>query len=109
MRLIHIWHGWFLPFFLFCAALVFSNGIHWIVFRLIKRKQEETPQGFGLGLHHYLGKPARAIFVITCLFLVQASLPVSADLHHDLRVALAIAFSKPSRRAITARHAARSR
>lgn len=92
MRLIHIWHGWFLPFFLFCAALVFSNGIHWIVFRLVKRKQEEKPQRFGLGLHGYLGKPARAIFVITCLFLVQPSLPVSADLHHDFRVALAIAM-----------------
>jgi small-conductance mechanosensitive channel len=92
MRLIHIWHGWFLPFFLFCAALVFSNGIHWIVFHFVKRKQEEKPQQFGFGLHRYLGKPARAIFVITCLFLVQPSLPVSADLHHDLRVGLAIAM-----------------
>ncbi|HEX3967816.1 MAG TPA: mechanosensitive ion channel domain-containing protein [Edaphobacter sp.] len=92
MRLIHIWHGWFLPFFLFCAALVFSNGIHWVVFHFLKRKQEEKPQRFELGLQRHLNKPARAIFVVTCLFLVLPSLPVSAGLHHDFRVALAIAM-----------------
>ena len=92
MRLLHIWHGWFLPFFLFCAALVFSNGIHWIVFRVLKRKQEDQRRRFGLGLQTHLGKPARAIFVITCLFVVQHSLPVSQELRHDVRLALAIAM-----------------
>jgi small-conductance mechanosensitive channel len=92
VRLLHIWHGWFLPFFLFCAAIVFSNGIHWVLFRVLRRKQEEHSRRLGLGLQTHLGKPARAIFVITCLFLVQPSLPVSAGLHHDVRLALAIAM-----------------
>jgi small-conductance mechanosensitive channel len=92
VRLLHIWHGWFLPFFLFCAAIVFSNGIHWIVFHILKRKQEDQRRRLGLGLQTHLGKPARAIFVITCLFLVQPSLPVSQGLHHDVREALAIAM-----------------
>ena len=92
MRLLHIWHGWFLPFFLFCAAIVFSNGIHWVLFRVLRRKQEEHSRRLGLGLQTHLGKPARSIFVITCLFLVQPSLPVSAGLHHDVRLALAIAM-----------------
>jgi len=35
--LLHAWHGWFLALFLFCAALVFSNGFHWILFRLLRR------------------------------------------------------------------------
>lgn len=92
MRLLHIWHGWFLPFFLFCTALVFSNGIHWIVFHVIRRKQDEKRQRLGLGLQKHLGKPARAIFVITCLFLVQPSLPVSPSFHHNVRETLAIAM-----------------
>jgi small-conductance mechanosensitive channel len=92
VRLLHIWHGWFLPFFLFCAALVFSNGIHWIVFHVLKRKQEDRSHRFGLGLQTHLGKPARAIFVITCLFMVQPSLPVTHELHHDVRLTLAIAM-----------------
>ena len=95
MRLLHIWHGWFLPFFLFCAAIVFSNGIHWILFRVLRRKQEEQPRRLGLGLQTHLGKPARAIFLITCLFMVQPSLPVSAGLHHDVRLTLAIAMVIP--------------
>ena len=90
MRLLHIWHGWFLPFFLFCAALVFSNGIHWIVFHILKRKQGNRPHRLGLGLHEHLGKPARAIFVVTCLFLVQPWLPVSESFHHNVREILAI-------------------
>jgi len=90
VRLLHVWHGWFLPFFLFCAAIVFSNGIHWILFRVLRRKQEEQPRRLGLGLQTHLGKPARAIFLITCLFMVQPSLPVSAGLHHDVRLTLAI-------------------
>jgi small-conductance mechanosensitive channel len=69
---------------------VFSNGIHWIVFRVIRRKQDDRRQRLGLGLQKHLGKPARAIFVITCLFLVQPSLPVSQNFHHNVRETLAI-------------------
>lgn len=67
----HIWHGWFLALFLFCAALVFSNGLHWIVFRVLRRRQaEKSSPALGWGLHRYLGQAARAIFVISCIFAV---------------------------------------
>ena len=69
--LLHAWHGWFLALFLFCAALVFSNGLHWILFRLLRReKAEGVPRSVGWGLNRYLARPARAIFVISCLFFV---------------------------------------
>lgn len=76
-RLLHIWHGWFFALFLFCAALVFSNGLHWILFRVLRRQQvEDTARARGFGLRKYLGNPARAIFIITCLLLV---LPLAPD------------------------------
>ncbi len=92
-KLIHIWHGWFFALFLFCAALVFSNVFHWFLFRILRRKQQETHIGFGasLGLNTYLTLPARAIFIVTCLFFVQPTLPISAHYHSLIRQALAIA------------------
>ena len=100
MRILHIWHGWFLPLFLFCAALVFSNGIHWILFKVLRKKADQADDkdgktvgfGKGLGLHRYLGRPARAIFFVTCLFFVQPFIPVPEHFHHLVRQGLAIAF-----------------
>ena len=82
-KLIHVWHGWFFAIFLFCAALVFSNVFHWFLFRILRRKQQETHIGFGasLGLNTYLTKPARAIFILTCLFFVQPTLPIPDHYH----------------------------
>jgi small-conductance mechanosensitive channel len=74
-KLLHAWHGWFFALFLFCAALVFSNGIHWILFRILRR-QNVTGLSPGWGLQRHLASPARAIFLITCLFLV---LPFAPD------------------------------
>jgi small-conductance mechanosensitive channel len=96
MRLLHIWHGWFLVFFLTCAALVFSNGIHWILFRILRRKQQEegTVQlSLGLHLQQHLTKPARAIFILTCLFVVQGFLPVSETVHHIVVQTLAVSMA----------------
>jgi small-conductance mechanosensitive channel len=95
MQLLHIWHGWFFVLFLACAALVFSNGIHWILFRVLRRKQQEEPTkqfGFGLHLQQHLATPARAIFLLSCLFLVQHYLPVSDSIHHDVLQTLAVAM-----------------
>jgi small-conductance mechanosensitive channel len=97
MKIFHIWHGWFFVLFLMCAALVFSNAIHWVIFRVLRRKQQEPGAkeiGFnsGLHLHQHLGKPARAIFILTCLFLVQHYLPVSHAIHHIVVQTLAVAM-----------------
>jgi small-conductance mechanosensitive channel len=74
--ILQIWHGWFFALFLFCAALVFSNGVHWILFRVLRRKQiAGSAGGLGWGIHRHLGGSSRAIFVITCLFLVLPLAP----------------------------------
>lgn len=94
-KLLHIWHGWFLALFFFCAAMVFSNVFHWIVFRVLRRKQDGDAAaltGRTLGLQRYLGKPARAIFVLTCLFFVAPSLPIPRDIHSIVVHTLAVIF-----------------
>jgi small-conductance mechanosensitive channel len=74
--LLHVWHGWFIALLLFCAALTFSNGLHWLLFRIIRRQQiDGTSPTLGWGLRKYLANPARAIFVITCLLLVLPMAP----------------------------------
>jgi small-conductance mechanosensitive channel len=98
-RLLHIWHGWFFALFLFCAALVFSNGVHWILFRVLRRKQADgAGRGFGFGLSRYLGNPARAIFAITCLLLVLPLAPtelkpyLGETVHQLLAVAMVLSL-----------------
>lgn len=94
LRIFHIWHGWFVPFFVFCAAVAFSNAFHWIVFRFVRKQQdkENTRFSVGLGLQQHLGKPARAIFLITCLFFVLPFIPVPENIHAILREILALAM-----------------
>lgn len=84
MTLHHFKHGWFTAIFVFCAALVLANIVHFILFRLVKRKeaQSATP---GWGLQRYLGKPARAIFLLTCVLIV---LPLIPDLPDDIETIL---------------------
>ena len=65
----HFRHTWFLAIFLFCSAIVLANVVHYVLFRILRRKEEES-KTFGWGLHRYLGKPARAIFFLTCLLLL---------------------------------------
>jgi len=98
-RLLNIWHGWFIALFLFCAALVFSNGVHWILFRILHRKKiEGVSRSLNWGLHQYLGKPARAIFIITCLWIVLPLAPtqlkpyLGPNLHQLLAVAMVLSL-----------------
>ncbi len=98
--LLHIWHGWFFALFLFCGALVLSNSLHWGVFRVLRRKQMEgTSLALGWGLHKHLGGSARAIFVITCLFLVLPFAPgelnqyLGEPVHHLLAVAMVLSLA----------------
>ena len=94
-KLPHIWHGWFLALFLFCAALVFSNGLHWILFRILRRKKiDGVTRSLGWGFQKYLGRAARAIFILTCVFLVLPLAPeeIKPYLGEGLHQLLAVAF-----------------
>lgn len=83
-KLLHIWHGWFLALFLFCAALVLTNLFHWILFRILRRKEAQaTGWGIGWGLQEHLGGPARAVFLVTCALII---LPFVPGLSHDIKV-----------------------
>ena len=91
-NLTQIHHRWFLALFLFCAALVLSNTIHFILFRVLRRKQvESSTLGWGLQLH--LGRPARAIFILSCLLAIVPAIPdLPLNLDGLLRQGLIIAL-----------------
>ncbi len=94
MKILSVWHGWFVPFFVFCAAVAFSNAFHWLVFRFVRRQQDKQTTSFsiGLGLQQHLGKPARSIFLITCLFFVLPFVPVPQNIVAIVREVLALAM-----------------
>jgi small-conductance mechanosensitive channel len=48
--------------------------VHYILFRVLHRK-ESISHPLGWGLQQHLGKPARAIFVLTCLLIVLPTIP----------------------------------
>ena len=70
---VHLRHRWFLVVFFVCAAIVLSNAVHYILFRILRRKEASSILGWGL--QRNLGRPARAIFLLTCLMAVLPSLP----------------------------------
>jgi small-conductance mechanosensitive channel len=81
MKFLHMHHAWFLVMFLFCGALVVANVLHYVLFRLLKRK-EIAGAGPGWGIQKHLAKPARAVFVLTCALIVLPfvpSLPKNVD------------------------------
>ena len=84
----HFAHGWFLAIFLFCAAIVLSNAVHWILFRILRRKEKQGATA-GWGIQRYLGRPSRAVFMLTCLLFVIPLIPgLSADVLADIRHAV---------------------
>jgi small-conductance mechanosensitive channel len=78
----HFKHTWFLAIFLFCAAIVLANVVHYVLFRLLRRKEEEN-KTLGWGLQRYLGKPARAVFFLTCLLIILPIIPGLSDKMDD--------------------------
>src|SRR3984957_1673746 len=70
----HFRHGWFFAIFLFCTAIVVANVVHYILFRVLRRKEAEG-KGIGWGEQRYLSHPARPIFFITCLLIVPPTIP----------------------------------
>jgi small-conductance mechanosensitive channel len=74
----HFRHPWFFAIFFFCAALVLANVVHYILFRVLRRKEAES-KGLGWGLQRYLSHPARAIFFLTCFLIVLPTIPGLPD------------------------------
>ncbi|WP_348267587.1 mechanosensitive ion channel [Edaphobacter paludis] len=79
IAIFHSHHAWFFAIFFFCAALVLANLVHYVVFRILKRKEVQM-SGMGWGLQQHLGHPARAIFFLTCLLLALPLVPLPRDL-----------------------------
>jgi small-conductance mechanosensitive channel len=78
LAVFHFRHNWYLAIFVFCSVLVVANVVHYILFRILRRK-EARQHRLGWGLQQYLGKPARAIFLLTCLFIVLPFIPGLPD------------------------------
>ena len=65
---------WLYGIFLFSAVVVFGNGFHYLVFRLLRRNQTET-QRRSLGLREFLAKPARFVFLAIGLRIILPMIP----------------------------------
>ena len=65
---------WLFGIFLFSAVVVFGNAFHYVLFRLLHRKQTDA-QWQTLGLRQYLAKPARAVFLSIGLLIVMPLVP----------------------------------
>jgi small-conductance mechanosensitive channel len=74
----HFRHGWFFAIFFFCTAIVIANVVHYILFRVLRRKEAESRR-LGWGLQRYLSHPSRAIFFLTCLLIVLPIIPRIPD------------------------------
>lgn len=78
LAIFHFRHGWFFAIFVFCSVLVLANVVHYVLFRVLRRK-ESISHPLGWGLQQHLGKPARAIFLLTCLLIVLPLIPGLPD------------------------------
>ncbi len=79
LAVFHFSRNWYFAIFVFCSVLVFANVVHYILFRILRRKETGEHHHLGWGLQKYLGKPARAIFLLTCLFIVLPFIPGLPD------------------------------
>ena len=52
----------------------FGNGIHYVVFRLLRKQQKRTPQR-GQGIRHYLAWPARGVLLAIGLLIILPYIP----------------------------------
>jgi small-conductance mechanosensitive channel len=65
---------WLYGIFLLSAVLVFGNGIHYIVFQLLRKHQAEERHR-GLGIQKYLAWPARGTFLTIGLRIILPLVP----------------------------------
>jgi small-conductance mechanosensitive channel len=87
----HIRHTWYLAIVVFGGIVVVANIIHYILFRVLRRK-EEKKIGTGWKIYHYLSGPARVIFFLTCLGIVLPIAPLSESLHDNIRQGIIMAI-----------------
>jgi small-conductance mechanosensitive channel len=74
MAMMYHHHPWFVLIFFFCGALVLANLVHYLLFRLLKR-DAAVGKKLGWGLQRHLGRPARAIFLLTCVWIALPFVP----------------------------------
>ncbi|HTH53466.1 MAG TPA: mechanosensitive ion channel domain-containing protein [Edaphobacter sp.] len=85
-------HTWFFAVFVFCGFIVLANLIHYILFRILKKKEEQQ-MGTGWGVKRYLSHPARAIFFLTCAGIVLPLFPyIPSNLDGTIRQGLLMAM-----------------
>jgi len=77
-------HDWFAAIFAFCGVIVLANLVHYVLFRVLKRKEEQTTGRTGWGVNRYLSHPARAIFFLTCTGIVLPLAPALPANLNDL-------------------------
>jgi small-conductance mechanosensitive channel len=88
----HFKHTWFAAVFAFCGIIVLANLVHYILFRLLKKKEEQKT-GSGWGVNRYLSHPARAIFLLTCAAIVLPLVPeLPANLNEIIRQGILMAI-----------------
>ncbi|WP_263367286.1 mechanosensitive ion channel family protein [Edaphobacter bradus] len=84
-------HPWFLAIFVLCAGIVVSNLGHYILFRVLRKQEEQQTTRWGIREH--LSRPARSIFSFTCLAIVLPLVPGVPDyLYAILRQGIAMAI-----------------
>ena len=93
---LHFRHSWFFVIFLFCGAIVFANLFHYLLFRFAHKK-EVTSTKRGLGLREHLARPARAIFLLTCVLMSLPFVPGISDriehvIAHGVLMAMVVAL-----------------
>ncbi|HZY62033.1 MAG TPA: mechanosensitive ion channel domain-containing protein [Edaphobacter sp.] len=91
IAVLHAHHAWFFAIFLFCAALVIFNLAHYVLFRILKRKETQRA-GMGWGLQKYLGHPARAVFILTCTLIALPFVPLPGKVQHIIQQVLVMAM-----------------
>jgi small-conductance mechanosensitive channel len=96
LGIFHFKRNWFFAIFVFCTVLVVANLVHYILFRVLRRK-ESISHPLGWGLQQHLGRPARAIFLLTCLFIILPFIPglpanIDATVRHVLIMLVVVAL-----------------
>src|SRR3954471_11430028 len=90
----HFKHTWFFTVFVFCGIIVLANVIHYILFRVLKKKEQQK-SGFhtGWGINRYLSHPARAIFFLTCAAIALPLVPeLPANINAIIRQGIIMAL-----------------
>lgn len=85
---------WIWGLFLVCAVIVFGNGLHYVLFRLLRRQQTEMQQRT-LGIRKHLARPARVVLLTIGCLIILPNLshlpdPISARIEQLLECLLVV-------------------